>query len=772
MQASSPATLPHTEHEALLDVLHLHFQLSGTLAPLAGYENPNYRLTTPDGKRFVVKLYQADTDQGMLEAQDRLLQLLAQSPVHEQFPLVIPSVHHLSTFPVRLSGTSYFIRVLSWLEGTPMALETASIAIMGQLGQLLAHIHLVTGDTTFPAIQARQYEWDLKYALRAGPYLSDIPDAEIRRLCTYFLHQFETFVLPQYPFLPQAILHNDANDYNVLVKEGAVSGLLDFGDTVYGPRIQDLAIALAYGLMGQEEPIPFAAEMVRAYQEIIPLGREEIALIYPMVGARLAFSRAKGARTALLDPENAYWQVSQPPVKALLKKWIGLNPQRFENALLTAAGHQVAPPPQKEDLLRRRHNHISDALSISYETPIHMVKAAMQYMYDAAGRTYLDCVNNICHIGHCHPHVVKALQWQGAQLNTNTRYLYEPLNAYAEALAATFPDPLEVVFFTNSGSEAGDLAQRIARTVTGEQDMIVLEHGYHGNTLAGISISHYKYDGKGGQGPEAHIHDLPMPDPLRGPFAKDPEAGAKYAQSVVAALERLKAEGKGPAAFYAESILGCGGQVVLPPGYLKGIYEKVRAAGGLCVADEVQVGFGRVGTHFWGFETHGVVPDIVVLGKPIGNGHPLAAVVTTREIARRFHTGMEYFNSFGGNPVSCAVGMAVLRTLQEDRLQQHAQRVGDYLMDQLRNLQSTCPSIGDVRGAGLFIGVELITDPYSMAPDASLASTLVNAARQQEILLSTDGPYHNVIKIKPPLVFNRENADQVAGFFRQFLEVL
>src|SRR5215831_17855080 len=335
----------------------------------------------------------------------------------------------------------------------------------------------------------------------------------------------------------------------------------------------------------------------------------------------------------------------------------------------------------------------------------------MQYLYDENGRAYLDAVNNVSHVGHCHPRVVRAGREQMAVLNTNTRYLHDNLVRYAQRLCAKLPEPLSVCYFVCSGSEANELALRLARTHTRRRDMIVVDVAYHGNTTSLIEISPYKNEGPGGTGAPPYVHKVPMPDVYRGRYKKDdPQAGEKYARYVEETIQTVKDDGGEAAAFICESLLGCGGQIVLPPNYLQEAYRHIRKAGGVCIADEVQVGFGRVGTHFWGFETQEVVPDIVTMGKPIGNGHPLAVVVTTPEIAASFNNGMEYFNTFGGNPVSCAIGLAVLDVIAEEGLQENALRVGAHLMEGLSGLMEKHTLIGDVRGPGLFVGIELVLD--------------------------------------------------------------
>ncbi|MDP6991950.1 MAG: aminotransferase class III-fold pyridoxal phosphate-dependent enzyme [Candidatus Marinimicrobia bacterium] len=405
-----------------------------------------------------------------------------------------------------------------------------------------------------------------------------------------------------------------------------------------------------------------------------------------------------------------------------------------------------------------RKRHLGPSFSVSYQEPLHIVRGEGQFLFDAEGKRYLDAVNNIQHVGHCHPAIVEAAQQQYEKLNTNTRYLDETIVNYAKTLTNKLPNGLDVCFFTNSGSEANDLALRMARLYTQSNQTIVLDAAYHGNLSSLIEISPYKHDGPGGAGAPDFVHTIPMPDLYRGKHPGE-DASTGYVNEVQTAIDHIQQKDGGKPVFIVESLMGCGGQLVLPEGFLKKSFELVREAGGICIADEVQIGFGRMGSHFWGFETCDVTPDIVTMGKSMGNGHPLSAVVTTREIAEVFNNGMEYFNSFGGNPVSCAVGHAVLNVIEEESLQQNAKDVGNYLLDELRKIQH--PLIGEVRGLGLFIGVELVNDHHTLVPAEKEANTIVNRMKEAGILMSTDGPDHNVLKIKPPIIFTRENADEL-----------
>lgn len=447
------------------------------------------------------------------------------------------------------------------------------------------------------------------------------------------------------------------------------------------------------------------------------------------------------------------------------KVWMSISPDATLFFQDTPATEQYI---KNEKILASRKENLGKSLSISYDEPLHMVRGYKQYLYDVDGKRYLDTVNNVPHVGHQHPRVVNAAKKQIELLNTNTRYLHENIVKFAEELLETFPPELSVVHFVNSGSEANELAMRMVEAHTGQKDMIAVEVGYHGNTGGCISISSYKFDGKGGKGAPEQTQIVPIPDTYRGLYRNDPEAGRKYGDHLKTAVDNVQSSGRNVGAFICESIISCGGQIVLPENYLKTAYKHVRDAGGICISDEVQVGFGRVGDHFWGFEYQDVVPDIVTLGKPIGNGHPLAAVVTTKAVAESFANGMEYFNTFGGNPVSCAIGREVLAIIKEEKLQENAKAVGAHLTEGLKKLQEKFPIIGDVRGPGLFLGFELVKNRESIEPAAEEAAYLANRMKQRGILMSTDGPFYNVLKIKPPICFTKADAD----FLLENLEVV
>ncbi len=470
--------------------------------------------------------------------------------------------------------------------------------------------------------------------------------------------------------------------------------------------------------------------------------------------------------TDMLDYMGDYPGVARPAER---KVWLSLCPDPnlitgIPESEVRIGGLSVS------EILRLRKKHLLGALSISYQKPLKIVRGRGCYLYDDSGRSFIDAVNNVSHVGHEHPQVVDAVKKQFAVLNTNTRYLHDALVCYARRLACLLPGSLQICAIVNSGSEANDLALRMARSFTGAQDIVALEGAYHGHLSSLIDISAYKFNGPGGAGRPPQTQTAVMPDLFRGPYRYgDAAAGEKYAGYIREAVECIQKAGRRPAAFISESLLSCGGQIVLPAGYLKEVYRIIREAGGVCIADEVQTGFGRVGSCFWGFETQDVIPDIVTLGKPIGNGFPLAAVITTPEIADRFAGGMEYFNTFGGNPAACSAGMAVLDVIEQQNLQNNAQLVGTRLKTGLERLKEKYPLIGDVRGMGLFIGIELVRDRNSLLPAPAHAAYAAERMKEEGILISTDGPERNVLKIKPPLVFSAENTDLFLRIFNRVM---
>ena len=720
------------------------YGLSVAADPLPSERDQNFVLRDEVGPRFVLKIANREEALEVLDLQNKLLAHLGAIATGMAFPRLTASRSGLDITPVGADdGSAYFVRLLTWVDGVPMAtVQPHSASLLRSLGASLARLDLALVGFDHGAAH-RAFYWDLRHASLAFRHLPLLPEPR-QRLLQPFVDAWQNIAWDR---LPTSVIYNDANDYNVLTDAAGtrVVSFLDLGDVVHSAVVCDLAIAIAYAILDKQDPIASAAEVLAGYHKVRPLSEEETEALYPLIAARLCASVCNAADQARHAPANEYLNISNRPAWELLEKLAsypeGWPPEVFRRVCGYSAEARTAA-----SLADSRRRMLGPSLSLSYGEPLHIIRGWRQHLYDTSGRRYLDCVNNVAHVGHAHPRVNAAIARQGALLNTNTRYLHELLAEYAERLVDTLPAPLSVVYLVCSGSEANELALRMARAHTGRDRIFVLDAAYHGNTTGLIDISPYKFNGKGGRGKPAHVEVMPLPDVYRGPY-RGTDAAARYASHVADAAER-----NAPAAFFAESASGCGGQIFFPRGYLAEAFSAVRAAGGVCVADEVQTGFGRAGSHFWMFQPQRVVPDIVTMGKPIGNGHPLGAVVTTREIAASFANGMEYFNTFGGNPVSCAAGLAVLDVIRDEGLQENARTTGEYLLAGLRDLAGRHPIVGDVRGQGLFLGIELECD-------AAQASALVDRMKDRGVLLSTDGPRHNVIKIKPPLVFGREDAD-------------
>ena len=739
---------PRLTVESAAHIVTIHYGITATtIEPLASERDQNFHVRTNGPESFVLKISHRDESRANLELQERVLHHLRMQAPELRMPRVVPTVEGetLITVPSQdpdQDNAEHLVRMMTFVPGDVWANVTnRDEALRRSLGRALALVDAALAG--FPATGAfGDLKWDLSQAGWIREYFSYL-SPERRTLVERVFERYRLQTVARLSSLPSGLIYNDANDHNVLVADGRVVSLIDYGDMVHGARICDLAIGIAYAIMGSASPLADAAEVVAGYDEAVPITDGELEVLYSLICTRLCVSVTNSAYQRHVAPENAYLQVSDKPAWELLQALSAIDVREALNAFRAACG--LAALRSDEDIHSSRRRHLSPNLSLAYRRPLHIVRGHMQYLYDADGREYLDAVNNVAHVGHCHPRVVEAGQRQMAVLNTNTRYLHSLIVTYAERLCATLPAPLRVCFFVNSGSEAGDLALRLARTHTGSRATVVIDGAYHGNSSELVRISPYKYDGPGGAGQPPFVRKVATPDVYR---AWNGSVGVREA------IDDLSRTGCTRPSFIAESLLGSCGQFVLPEGFLREAYTHTRAAGGVCIADEVQVGFGRVGTHFWGFETQGVVPDIVIMGKPIGNGHPIGAVVTTPEIAASFNNGMEYFSTFGGNPVSCAIGLAVLDVIRDEGLQSHALRVGNGLRRGFQELASRHRLVGDVRGLGLFLGVEFVLDRETRAPAPDQTAYICNRLSELGVLVSVDGPLRNVLKIKPPLVFS------------------
>ena len=960
--------------------------LDAQITLLYSERDQNALVEVQGGQKYILKISNTAEHPGFLRAQHRVLDHCARVDAGLCLPCVHTGPNHVDIFYVDSprSGARHLARLLTYVDGTLFTEAAKTQTLYASAGTYLGKLTTALQGCVEAEAIRDDFIWNLDNARAVKPYIRDIQGVDHRALVQGIFTRYEQSVWPRLQKCRKSLLYQDANDRNILVQDGLVSGVIDFGDICVGHTVNDLAIMLAYMLMDTDDPLGTARQVISAYVAEFPLAEHELDLLFDLVLMRLVTSVCISSHRAHEAQDNAYLLVSQKPAFELLQKlmvytpefltayarwcggmspvsgadrvqaWLrrqkaapvvkgGLHHTRrmavsmaagapgtdlvhdqqayaawlngemqttgaeiafgsymedrtcytqdqfkvagsesrsmhlgidvfapagttvhtpFDGTLhsfqdnayaldygptiivehktdcgtpfytlyghlsresLTGlkvgqhvqAGEQIATfgtieenggwaphlhfqvmtamlgevgnfhgacqpsqedmwrvitpdpnlilglapesftaPADAEKLIARRRRYIGKSLSLGYQTPLHIIRGAGVYLYDDTGRAYLDCVNNISHVGHANRRVVEAIAAQASRLNTNTRYLHETILAYSERLLATLPDAFDRIFYVCSGSEANELALRMAKAYSGRDQIIALDWAYHGNTENLVAISPYKFNRAGGhaQRPHVHIADLPA-----GRNACDGEQALRsLSQQIKAANEQ-----GGAACFIAEPISGCGGQVVFPDGYLRSAFDQIRGAGGVAICDEVQVGFGRVGPAFWSFADQGAIPDIVTMGKPMGNGHPVAAVATTAAIADAFAGGMEYFNSFGGNPVSLAAATAVLDEIQGRGLAENAAHIGQYCISQLEKLMHRHDRITDVRGRGLYIGVELMENGQ---PATGLATQAINRAKDAHaVLLSTDGPYGNVLKIKPPVIFDRTHADYMVA---------
>ncbi len=652
--------------------------------------------------------------------------------------------------------------MLTYLPGIPYQQgPRVSPSGLYRVGEFLARLNHALAGFSHPAA-GHFMPWDSTNGLLFKRQLRDLLPAEVQTLVAPALQRLEHEVFPQLPRLRSQVIHHDGHGANLLRASEAseqVVGIIDFGDMIYGPIICDLAVSLTDFMEAHYDPAAVAAAMCRGFHSVLPLQATETDLLLDLVIARqILILQLFEFRRRNMETPAAVRDCGTTGYHCQSEHADGPGPCSIQPWPAGAADMNRSQAATADaELLQRRARAMGPTYELFYREPVQLVRGEGVWLYDAAGKPYLDCYNNVASVGHCHPKVVKALSEQAATLNTHTRYLHENVVRFAERLGASLPGELNVCMFVCTGTEANDLAFRIARAVTGNAGAIVTDDAYHGNSMVVTELSTADYPAA--ERPD-YLAAIEAPNPYRGAFRYgEAELGSKYAAFAGKAIASLEQRGHKPAMILSDAIFDSNGVLTAPEGYFQVVYDQVRAAGGLCVADEVQSGLCRLGDHMWGFEDSGVVPDIVTMGKPIGNGHPLAAVVTTPAIAAAFARNSQYFNTFGGNPVSTAVGLAVLDVVEQEGILQNANTVGAYLGKRLRALADEYPLIGDVRGKGLFFGLECVRDRNSLEPAPEEAGRISDQLRANGVLVGICGPLDNVIKIRPPLVFAREHAD-------------
>jgi 4-aminobutyrate aminotransferase-like enzyme/Ser/Thr protein kinase RdoA (MazF antagonist) len=740
-----------------------------------------FRLTSSDGRLFILKLTSALEDPDATDLITQALLHVARADATLPTPRLVLTTDDRSFCRAPWVGENApTIQLFTYLSGQPLHSAPRSVVQASALGSMLARLDLALRTFRHPG-ENRAIDWDISRASKLVPLLDEVDGVAQRTLAASVLNRFTSHVEPRLSSLRHQSIHNDFNPHNLLVDEAdadRIAGILDFGDMVRTALVHDVAIGASYLLALGSTPLEYPVAFVSAYHAVCPLLAEELDLLYDLMATRLAMTVAITEWRARRNPHNrAYITKNTALAWAGLEQLARLSREeaarQFHRACAMAGGHaRERPPmvnafdptkaadmsPELQTLLARRARVLGPAYRLFYEKPVHVVRATGVRLYDETGAEYLDVYNNVPCVGHCHPRVVDAIARQAAIVNTHTRYLHETIVVYAERLLKTFPAPLTNVMFTCTGSEAVDLALRIARSCTQGTGIIVTEWAYHGVTAAAAEVSLSL-----GAGVPLGLHVRTV----RAPTGAD--ASEQFYADVQAAIDDLQRHGIKPAALLFDTIFSSDGILPHPAGFTAKAVAAIRAAGGIFIADEVQPGFARTGESMWGFQRHGLVPDLVVLGKPMGNGMPIAGVIARPELLEQFAACARYFNTFGGNPVACAAALAVLDVIEDEQLMAKAHCVGNYLQQGLRDLASRYARIGDVRGAGLFIGVELVTDRDTRAPDASTSLAIVNRLREKFVLISACGRAGNVLKIRPPLPFSLPDADQ---FLSRMADVL
>jgi 4-aminobutyrate aminotransferase-like enzyme/aminoglycoside phosphotransferase (APT) family kinase protein len=735
------------------------YGLEGTLTPLESERDQNFALTAGDGRTVVVRIANHQEPAEVISLQTAALEHVRITDPALPVPRVIRTRNGEGmTSMADSADTRHWVHVLSWLDGDVVGQRRLDTRQRYEIGRMTARLGRSLRGFFHTAARDRELLWDNRHAPRLMRFLPLLEDEGERSIAGSILERFRDETLAVLPALRAQIIHGDVHPYNVLIGKEGISGIIDFGDLVHGALIQDLANATADFLEHARDAERAAFDIIRGYHSVTGLEEDEIEVLGGLIEVRLLqtalINRIREHNNTVPDSYLASFGSRCLPLLEYLR---GEGRASFATTLRRAAGLSKphSPGQSLSVLLAKRAHHLGKSLYHFYDPPLHLVRGEGVWLHDAAGKRFLDCYNNVAHVGHCHPYVTEAIVRQARTLNTNTRYVTEAAIEYAARLTATAEPGLSAVVHVNSGSEANDVAWRMAKVWTGNAGGLVMEFAYHGITEATDAFSP-------SNAPEKplspHVRTIPPPDLYRGHYRQgETDVAAKYADLADVAIASLKEAGPGVAALLVDSAFMTNGMLEPIPGYLAALCARVRAAGGVIIADEVQAGFGRMGQAMWGYQHHGVVPDFITIGKPAGNGHPVGAVLTRPEILERFTAKAQFFSTFGGNNVSCAAGIAVLDVIHDEQLIENAASRGASLRTGLKNLMRKHDIIGNVRGSGLALGVELVADRRALTPAKKETSRVLDLVRDAGVLIGSEGQFGNILKIRPPMVIGPEH---------------
>jgi 4-aminobutyrate aminotransferase-like enzyme/Ser/Thr protein kinase RdoA (MazF antagonist) len=749
------------------------YGLAVSIDVLPGERDCNFRLRTADGREFVLKILDLALDAESVDCLASVLDHLSEQDPSLPVPRLFPTERGQAIGRFSRDGVDYAACLVSFLPGRLLLDAEPNTAVLNTMGAVLARVDRALRGFFHPSL-TRRLAWDVRRLPELAEFSGYLQSAALRQSVTAVCSASRAGQSTLRGLRSQAI-HGDCHAANVLVDAAgqSISGILDFGDMIHAPLIFEPAVAMSELLTEDIAPLESAAAVLQGFARGQSLEAAEIEALYDIITARHAITILVHAWRRHHDPRGAgVLDRAAVHSAASLERLINVDREALTRSWQDAAGiprlvpsvPSAAPAgaapviPSRVDL-GRRHRLMGAGAELFYEKPLHLVRGSGVWMYDPEGRAYLDVYNNVPHVGHTHPTVVAAIQAQTAILATHTRYLHERILQYAEQLTARFPAHLNACIFVNSGSEANDVAWRMAKMASGHQGGLVMENAYHGVTDAVAALTPSV-----GQPRDPHVVTIaPPPADVRAGDAMSAADLAAAVQDADRAIAKLSERGFAPAAFYIDTAITSSGIFDPPPSWSAAVCARVRAAGGLIVADEVQYGLGRSGSHFWGFERRGLEPDIVTLGKPVGNGYPMGVVVANRALIEAFQAKFGFFSTFGGNAVAASAGLAVLEVLDREQLVASAAATGAYLREQLESVAARHACLGKVRGTGLLLGLEVLAadPPAAKRRNKRIINALASGAR---ILIGYEGPHANILKLRPPMPFRREHADLlVAG---------
>lgn len=776
----NPPQITETEARTIAKTL---YGLTGDFKPLLSERDQNYRIKTKSGECFVMKMANADENPDVIDFQIQALLHIEQQDPSLPVPRVLTNNKGTKTDIFKAEkGTRHIVYVLTYLSGSILDdVETPSALMWRNLGKMMAQLNLSLMGF-FHSHAQHEMIWDTMRCLSLRQHTHCIKDSATRQNIDAIFDHMDRDVLPKLKGFRHQVIHGDATAMNTLTNPdipNSISGVLDFGDAIYAPLIIEVANTIDLERLDPKDYLEGLSNVTAGFDSVLPLTSEEIDLVYDLVLVRHAIIATIVAwRREMCPDQPSYLLDSEATAGRVIGELRQLGHELVTNKLRDICRFPPYCPmteksQEKEDvdkMLQRRFDVLGTDLSLFYTKPIHVERGQGPWLYSTQGKAFLDCYNNVPVVGHCHPHVVKAISRQTAALNTNTRYLYGNILDYAERITSSMPEKLSVCVFVNSGSEANDIALRMARFMTGRHGALVMHNAYHGITESIADLT--PYDVKA-EDLAPHVRTLISPDTYRGIYKKgDGDLAALYAADTERAISDLAQNGHQLSACMIDTAFISNGIPEVPSGYLSKVAQKVQTAGGLMIADEVQAGFGRSGTHLWGFMAQDIVPDFVTIGKPVGNGYPLGIIVTSPEILNTFVKATDLFSTFGGNPVACAAGMAVLDVIEQGALIENAQKTGQYLRQGLRSLMSKHTIIGDVRGTGMLAGIELVKDRTTLEPAATETNRMLDLLCDNGVLAGSEGPFFNVLKIRPPMIFQPNHVDILVEALDRSFEML